>query len=92
MSRIGELRKEANLTQRELAEAVGVTEVSIRNWEQGKAGLDWIVKVHRLTEALGCAVSDLFSDLEAEDFEKKHQRRRAQVRMRTGSRQAESKD
>ncbi len=31
------LRKELDLTQRDIAEALGVTEQTVRNWEQGKA-------------------------------------------------------
>lgn len=31
------LRKELDLTQKHVADAIGVTEQTVRNWEQGKA-------------------------------------------------------
>jgi DNA-binding XRE family transcriptional regulator len=36
-SNLVSLRKELDLTQRAIAEALGVTEQTVRNWEQGKA-------------------------------------------------------
>jgi DNA-binding XRE family transcriptional regulator len=36
-SNLVKLREELELTQREIAEAIGVTEQTVRNWEQGKA-------------------------------------------------------
>jgi DNA-binding XRE family transcriptional regulator len=36
-SNLVSLRKELDLTQKDVAEALGVTEQTVRNWEQGKA-------------------------------------------------------
>lgn len=34
---LGNLRQELNLTQKRIADELGVTEQTVRNWEQGKA-------------------------------------------------------
>lgn len=59
ISKIGDLRTQEGLTQRELAIAVGVTETTIANWEKGRSGLDWIVKLLKLCQALNCSLEDL---------------------------------
>lgn len=61
-SRIAELRKAAGLTQLQLSQRVGVTETTIANWERGRGGLDWIVKLIRLCDALNCNLKDLIED------------------------------
>lgn len=33
---LGKLRQELNLTQKQIADELGVTEQTVRNWEQGK--------------------------------------------------------
>lgn len=60
--RIAELRKAAGLTQLQLSQRVGVTETTIANWERGRGGLDWIVKLIRLCDALGCDLKDLIEN------------------------------
>ncbi|MFQ3616799.1 MAG: helix-turn-helix transcriptional regulator [Cyanobacteriota bacterium] len=60
--RIAELRKAAGLTQLQLSQRVGVTETTIANWERGRGGLDWIVKLIRLCDALNCDLKDLIED------------------------------
>jgi transcriptional regulator with XRE-family HTH domain len=60
--RIAELRKAAGMTQLQLSQRVGVTETTIANWERGRGGLDWIVKLIRLCDALGCNLKDLIED------------------------------
>ncbi|AGY56642.1 transcriptional regulator [Gloeobacter kilaueensis JS1] len=60
MSNVAELRKGANLTQRQLADLVGVTEATIANWETGRSGLEWFVRLDRLCKALRCAPVDLY--------------------------------
>jgi putative transcriptional regulator len=59
VSKVGELRKQANLTQRELADLVGVTESTIRNWENNRNGIEWLVRVARLCKALNCSPENL---------------------------------
>ena len=56
------LRRLQNLKQTELAEIVGVSEVTIRNWETGRTGTDLIVQIARLCRALDCQVEDLVKD------------------------------
>ncbi|HEY9619409.1 MAG TPA: helix-turn-helix transcriptional regulator [Crinalium sp.] len=57
--KIGLLRERAGLTQRELAQIVGVTETTIANWERGRSGLDWIERFIKLCNALNCDLDDL---------------------------------
>jgi transcriptional regulator with XRE-family HTH domain len=56
---IAALREQAGLTQRELAQLVGVTETTIANWERGRSGLDWIDRFIKLCNALHCNLHDL---------------------------------
>ena len=60
MSNVAELRKSLNLTQRQLADMVGVTETTIRNWENNRSGIEWFERVSKLCEALNCQPKDLF--------------------------------
>jgi len=58
-SRIAELRKKANLSQRDLAESVKVKEATIASWEQGRTGNVWFERLVRLCDALNCQAQDL---------------------------------
>ncbi|WP_348535500.1 helix-turn-helix transcriptional regulator [Komarekiella delphini-convector] len=60
MSRVAELRKRLDLTQRELADLVGVTETTVRNWENNRSGIEWFERIAKLCDALQCAPNDLF--------------------------------
>ena len=53
------LRQQAGFTQRQLADAVGVTESTIRNWENNRNGVEWLVRVAKLCTALDCTVQEL---------------------------------
>lgn len=53
------VRRRAGLTQKELAERVGVTETTIRNWENNRSGAEWFDRVARLCETLQCQPKDL---------------------------------
>ncbi len=59
VSKVAELRKAAGLTQRQLADAVSVTESTIRNWENNRSGVDMFVAIARLCKALNCQPEDL---------------------------------
>lgn len=69
MSRVAELRKDRAMTQRQLAELVGVTETTVRNWENNRSGVDWFERVARLCKALGCSPADLVKYVEAVEGE-----------------------
>jgi len=60
VSRVAELRKQLDLTQRQLAEMVGVTETTIRNWENNRSGVEWFERIAKLCEALQCTPDKLF--------------------------------
>lgn len=64
VSRVAELRKRLDLTQRELASLVGVTETTVRNWENNRSGVEWFERIAKLCNALECTPNDLF------DYEK----------------------
>lgn len=54
------LRLEAGLTQKHLAEALGVTEQTIRNWEQGKVEARFtLFQMKKLCEKLGKSLDEL---------------------------------
>ena len=57
---IRRLREERGLTQRKLAEAVGVTDKAISKWETGR-GLPDITLVEPLASALGVSVAELLT-------------------------------
>ncbi|MBN8561079.1 MAG: helix-turn-helix transcriptional regulator [Leptolyngbya sp. UWPOB_LEPTO1] len=59
ISKIAQLREEAELTQLELSRLVGVTENTIQNWEKGRSGLEHIERVIKLCEALDCSPAEL---------------------------------
>lgn len=59
MKGIKELREAAGLTQRALAEKVGVDRTAVAKWESG-ATFPTSSKLPKIAEALRCTVSDLF--------------------------------
>jgi putative transcriptional regulator len=60
VSNVAELRKRLNLTQRELADRVGVTETTVRNWENNRSGIEWFQRVALLCQALECNPEELY--------------------------------
>lgn len=61
MQQIRELRKKAGFTQAKLAEAIGVTQSTVSQWENSRALPD-TAKLPRLADALSCSVADLFRE------------------------------
>jgi putative transcriptional regulator len=59
VSQVAKLRELAGLTQRQLADAVGVTESTIRNLEKNRNGIEQIERVVRLCRVLNCGAEDL---------------------------------
>ena len=62
VSKIKELRERKGLSQSQLARAIGKTETTVRNWEHGRTGLDWVKAVIDMCEALDCDPIDLISE------------------------------
>jgi putative transcriptional regulator len=52
------------MTQRQLADLVGVTETTVRNWENNRNGVDWFVRVAKLCDALDCTPGELVEYLD----------------------------
>ncbi len=65
--KISNLRKEKNLTQMELADAMGVSYQAVSNWERGNSMPD-ISKLPELATLFGCTIDDLLTDGEAKDI------------------------
>lgn len=61
VSKVAELRKQKNLTQRQLADLVGVDPSTVRNWERDRDGTKTFAKIAKLCEVLNCSPSDLFA-------------------------------
>ncbi|MCR5539087.1 MAG: helix-turn-helix transcriptional regulator [Lachnospiraceae bacterium] len=56
--KIHDLRIDRGLTQKDLADAVGVTDKAVSRWETGRNFPD-IASLEKIAEALGCQVSDI---------------------------------
>lgn len=66
MENLRSLRKNAGLTQKELASKLGVTHASISLWE---AGIQYpsADKLPALAKALGCRIDDLYANEEVKE-------------------------
>lgn len=69
---IAGLRKEKNMTQRELAERINVSDKTISKWETGKSMPD-LDCIGKLCETLGVSVNEIISgeSLSADDYSRK---------------------
>lgn len=67
MSRIAELRERAGLTQRQLADLIGVTESTVRNLERNRNGVEQLERVAKLCKVLQCSAEDLIEYRSVED-------------------------
>ena len=61
MSKIAELREKAGLTQKELADFVGIDISTLRNWERNRSGIEAFVRIDRLCTTLQCEPGDLYA-------------------------------
>jgi transcriptional regulator with XRE-family HTH domain len=55
MSQIKKLREKAGLTQRALAEKIGVSEITVRKWESGHR-TPRLRRIRRLAKVLKCGI------------------------------------
>ena len=60
VSKIAELREQAGLTQRQLADMIDVDPSTVRNWERNRSSIEAFVRFARLCEALKCKPEDLY--------------------------------
>jgi transcriptional regulator with XRE-family HTH domain len=66
---IAELRKEKDLTQKDLAEKIGVTDKAISKWENGR-GMPDVSLLRKISEVLGITVNELLSAEKIDDKDK----------------------
>lgn len=66
MSKVAELRKNRNLTQRQLADLVGVDPSTVRNWERDRGGIETFAKIAKLCQVLNCDINELFDAQQVE--------------------------
>jgi transcriptional regulator with XRE-family HTH domain len=58
--RIVSLRKQRNLSQRDIAQALGITDQTVSNWEQGRSEPRLTIRqVILLCRILNCSLTDL---------------------------------
>lgn len=58
--RIVSLRKQRNLSQRDIAQALGITDQTVSNWEQGRSEPRLTIRqVVLLCRILDCSLTDL---------------------------------
>jgi transcriptional regulator with XRE-family HTH domain len=62
VSKIAKLREEKGLTQRQIAERLGVDVSTVRNWEKSRDGVKMFVRVAKLCELFNCRPVDLFEE------------------------------
>jgi transcriptional regulator with XRE-family HTH domain len=67
VSKVAELRKQKGLTQRQLADLVGVDPSTVRNWERDREGTKTFAKIAKLCQVLGCAPDNLYSEGSIDD-------------------------
>ncbi|WP_223280004.1 helix-turn-helix transcriptional regulator [Nostoc sp. PA-18-2419] len=59
VSRLAILREKENLTQRQLAELLEITENTVANWETGRSSVEWIDRVVKLCKIFACTPEEL---------------------------------
>jgi transcriptional regulator with XRE-family HTH domain len=55
-------RDRLGLTQKELANLLGVTENTVANWENGRSGFEQFARVVLLCNTLNCEAKDLIEE------------------------------
>ncbi len=67
VSKVASLRESKGLTQRQIAQALGVDVSTVRNWEKSRDGVKMFVRVARLCRLLECQPDDLYGEEELSD-------------------------
>ncbi len=62
VSHVAQLRKQAGLTQKQLADLMDTTVTTVANWENGRTGLKEFERVAKLCQVLACRAQDLISE------------------------------
>lgn len=65
MNGIGKLRKLKNLSQKEVADAIGVSDIAVSKWETGKSAPTG-ENLRKLAVVLGCDPGELLQDIKKE--------------------------
>ena len=78
MNRLKELRKEKKLTQKELAEEIGISKRTLAYWENGESQIK-PEKAEKLANFFGVSIAHLLG-YEDNDFEKANQNRLKELR------------
>jgi transcriptional regulator with XRE-family HTH domain len=63
LSKISELRQRKGLTQKDLADELGMTVAGFQNWEKGKNNRKSIERVAKLCKVFECLPEDLLEVL-----------------------------
>ena len=87
MNRLKELRKEKKLTQKELAEEIGISKRTLAYWENGESQIK-PEKAEKLANFFGVSIAHLLG-YEDNDFEKANQNRLKELRKEKKDTQAE---
>jgi DNA-binding Xre family transcriptional regulator len=59
---IAKLRRRKGLTQKQIADHLGMTVTGFQNWEQGRNSKELIARVAKLCAVLNCSLDDLVED------------------------------
>lgn len=59
LSRISEIRQRKGLTQKQVAEQLGMTVAGFQNWERGRHNKKLIERIARLCQMFECSANDL---------------------------------
>lgn len=64
VSAIAKLREEKSLTQRQVADVLGVDISTVRNWEKSREGVKMFIRVAKLCDLFECHPSDLYEQVD----------------------------
>ena len=62
LTKISELRQRRGLTQKQIADQLGMTVTGFQNWERERNSKKLIARVAKLCAVLNCSLDDLVED------------------------------